>query len=136
MLTWEKSMSRTDAQQETKGALVPYLRLTQGSLKDGDYKVWFREVLFGDLAWKECKVGRTDDCECAGVNIEYRISGKNFGDIATEISHCPSRQQSNNAPTTWLHWPSRIEDFLKENDLSENTVILSKNVNKYMIEIM
>ena len=135
MLDWEKDMSTTEAQQETRGAIVPYLRLTQGSLKDEDFRTWFRDVFFREESWGVCKVGRTEDCECAIVNIKYILVGNDLGRINTKISHCPSRQESNNAPTTWLHWPSEIESFLQQNDTTGKKVSLKNDNGKYTLEI-
>lgn len=135
MLHWEKNMSTTDAQQETKGAIVPYLRLTRGSLKEEDFRSWFRRVFFGGAVWKACECGKAVDCECANVNVEYIVLGNKLGAFKTKISHCPSRQESNNAPTTWLHWPYKIESFLQQNDTAGRRVSLTESNGAYVLEI-
>ena len=51
MPSWWKNLSTTDAQQQTTGGLVPYLRLTSSSLATGNFQTWFRQSFFSCCSW-------------------------------------------------------------------------------------
>ncbi|WP_146130839.1 hypothetical protein [Sphingopyxis lindanitolerans] len=124
--TWQKNLSATDAQQETSGGLVPYLRLTSGSLAVGDFQTWFRNEMFGAVAWQAGQFGKKP-VEEAYVPFTVIVQGLNIGTIAFRVTHDDTRQNSNNAPNTWLHWPSQMESILHNNDFSGRPVVLTRD---------
>lgn len=125
-LSWTKELSKTDAQQKTKGAFVEFLRLTQKGLSEGDFKTWFRTTMFGDCDWHPGKVGRDEDAEICHADIMYMINGVKLGTMVTTISHSAERYKNNSAPNTWLHWPDAIKSVLHENDTTGWPVTLTR----------
>lgn len=121
---WTKKLSKTDAQQETNGGLVPYLRLTKASLKDEDFQTWFRNEFFAGADWQKGSFGRDDNIELAKIIVSVTFSKVFIGDIVFELSHGEDRWESNNTPNTWLHWPIKIQELLSLNDLSGQPVTL------------
>lgn len=135
-LTWSKSLSLTDAQQETSGGLVPYLRLTSGDDKRGDYQTWFRDTFFDGVGWATGQYGKEQGIELAQVPMSVTINGLQLSPMVFLISHGPNRQDKNNAPNTWLHWPNALGTILQANDFSGATVKLTRHgQGQYEIEI-
>jgi len=128
-LEWKKKLSTTDAQQPTTGGLVPYLRLTKGSLKSEDFQSWFREEFFANAAWAPGQFGREENLEISNIAAKISIDGVNFGQKAFTITHGPHRHESNNTPNTWLHWPVEIQSILHENDYTGYVVVLKRHEN-------
>ncbi|MGR3433942.1 MAG: hypothetical protein ACU0CO_03490 [Shimia sp.] len=127
VLEWSKKLSKTDAQQETTGGLVPYLRLTKGSLGGGDeFQAWFRDEFFGGMAWVPGAHGRETDVEICSVPFEVTFRGIALGNVLFRVTHSPNRWRSNNTPNTWLHWPEKIGTMLGLNDLSGQTILIQK----------
>lgn len=120
---WGKKLSKTDAQQETSGGLVPYLRLTRGADKNVDYQTWFRTDFFGSQNWQAAKFGREDVEQCKVV-MDVIFCGVSLGDKVFLATHGQDRWESNNAPNTWVHWPTEIQGLLQKNDLSGQRVQL------------
>jgi hypothetical protein len=128
-LIWAKKLSVTDAQRETRGGKVPYLRLTRGSDKNVDYQSWFRSEFFVDQNWQAGMFGKEEDLETCKVIISVKFGGVSLGDLVFQATHGPNRWESNNAPNTWLHWPSSLLDLLEKNDMSQKQVILTRQEN-------
>lgn len=126
VLTWQKNLSPTDAQQETSGGLVPYLRLTSGSLSSGDFQTWFRNEMFGAVPWQAGQFGKKP-VEEAYVVFGVTVQGLNIGTVLFRVTHDDTRQNSNNAPNTWLHWPDQMTSILHNNDFSSRPVVLSRD---------
>lgn len=117
-LSWKKKLSITDAQQETTGRIVPYLRMTKGSLRNGDFRTWFRNTMFGALSWQPGSFGKEEDLEVAFADMTVSIDGKSFGKIRVMVTYGPNRSQNNSAPTTWIHWPDQVQIHLQNNNLT------------------
>lgn len=115
-LIWRKQFSRTDAQQPTEGGIVPYLRLTNGSLVNEDYKTWFRYQFFAGADWRPGHVGKEQGVETANVTVSVTINGASLGDHNFLVSHGPDRKANNNTANTWLHWPEAIQATLVKTD--------------------
>ena len=126
--SWSKKLSRTDAQQKTSGGLVPYLRLTKGSLKGEDHQTWFRSDFFSGQSWHKATFGKEDIEQCK-VAIEVTFSGIALGDMVFLVTHGADRWESHSAPNTWLHWPERLQSLLQKNDISARTARLSRDQN-------
>lgn len=84
-LQWSKNLSLTDAQQETKGRLVPYLRFTKSNHHE-DTQKWFREVFFKEAAWKKGYFGK-HAVEEASVKFRVSIQGKYRGERIMKLTH-------------------------------------------------
>lgn len=125
-LQWSKNLSDTDAQRETSGGLVPYLRLTKSSLKTEDFQSWFRDTFFADAGWASGSFGRETDIETASVAMQVRVNGLNMGSKAFQVTHGPNRREKNNTPNTWVHWPPEIQSLLQSNDLSGHLITLKR----------
>lgn len=126
VLTWFKKLSKTDAQQETTGGLVPYLRLTKSSLKGEDFQSWFRNQFFNGVAFVPGVFGR-EHVEIAKIPFEVTVRDVNIGTETLTITHGGDREQSNNTPNTWLHWSSKLEHILQLNDFSARPVRITRD---------
>jgi hypothetical protein len=127
-LVWSKKLSKTDAQRETSGGLVPYLRLTRSKLSPAeDWQTWFRDKFFAGQNWQPGTYGRETDIETCKVAFDVTIQGLALGKVSCEVTHGPHRWESNNTPNTWVHWPQKIQDFLHLNDLSGLPVKLTRH---------
>lgn len=125
MLTWTKILSITDAQQETTGGLVPYLRLTQSDLKGENFQTWFRQKFFAGAAWVPGVFGQ-EHVEEAQVPFDISISGLNIGTEALLVTHGSTRQDKHSAPNTWLHWSPNIQQILERNNFAAKLVRLTR----------
>ncbi len=128
-LCWTKKLSDTDAQRDTRGGKVPYLRFTRGADKNIDYQSWFRSDFFADQNWQPGTFGKEEDLETCKVIISVTFGGVSLGDVVFQATHGPNRWESNNAPNTWLHWPSTLLDLLEKNDMSQKQVTLTRHEN-------
>lgn len=126
VLTWWKKLSLTDAQRETTGSKVPYLRLTKASLEGEDFQTWFREKFFDGAAWSPGQFGK-EECEIATVPFAVTIKDMNVGNEAMTVSHGEDRQASHNAPATWIHWSPKLLQLLELNDFSGRPVRITRD---------
>ena len=135
-LVWTKELSKTDAQQPTKGRLVPYLRLTKSSLQTEDNQTWFRFVYFDDQNWQIGSFGHENAIEFCHVNMRVAINRVNFGTHKIMITHGPNRKDMHDTPNTWLHWPEALQFFMQNNDFSGWPVTLERQSDgSFTIEI-
>jgi hypothetical protein len=135
VLTWQKNLSVTDAQQPTSGSIVPYLRLTSGSLATGDFQTWFRQQFFSNVAWQAGQLNQKA-VEAAYVPFTVTVQGIALGTVLFQVSHDDTREQSNNAPNTWLHWPDSVRTILTNNNFAGRPVVLTRdNAGLFSLEI-
>lgn len=125
LLTWTKNLSQTDAQQETTGGLVPYLRLTKSSLTDEDFQTWFRSEFFAGAAWVPSYFGK-EAVESATIPFQVSVNGINLGAQIFEITHGENRQTKHSTPNTWLHWNAQLAAMLQLNDFTGWPVTLTR----------
>ena len=125
LLTWHKKLSTTDAQQETTGGLVPYLRLTKASLTSEDFQTWFRDTFFAGAAWVPGHFGK-ESVERAMIPFAVTVNGLSLGTQLMEVTHGANRKDKHNTPNTWVHWNSQIETMLQLNDLTGAKLTLTR----------
>ncbi|GHC85335.1 hypothetical protein [Novosphingobium pokkalii] len=126
LLTWQKSLSTTDAQQPTKGGIVPYLRLTSGNISTGIFQTWFRQTLFANAAWQPGQFNGKP-VEEAHIPLNVTIQGIYLGMVLFKVTHDSTRQDNNDAPNTWLHWPDQIATILHNNNFSGHVVTVTRD---------
>ena len=124
MLKWEKTMSRTDAQQETLGSKMRFLRLTKEDLDVEDWPTWFRNTFFRDLDWEPGVTSRGNRIEEAEAVIQVTIFGHSLGLQKLRVDHGPFRGRNHRAPLTHLHLSYAMTDYLEEHDAMSATVSL------------
>lgn len=135
MVSWGKNLSTTDAQQQTTGGIVPYLRLTSGNLANGNFQTWFRQTFFNGCAWQAGSFNNKP-VEEAQVFFDVTIQGQQLGSIPFIVTHDNSRQYNNNAPNTWLHWPNQMAAILQSTSYAGRPILLSRrNTNVFTLEI-
>ena len=135
-LEWTKNLSTTDALQPTQGRLVPYLRLTKGSLTSEDFRSWFREDFFFGADWAPSSFGHETSIESCHVDMTVSINGVAFGAKNLQLTHGQNRRRSNNTANTWIHWPTDIQTFLKDNDTTGHAMTLTrKNDGSFELKI-
>ena len=136
-MKWEKYLSRTDAQQPTRGRKITFLRLTSGETGVA-HTTWFRESFFDGLSWSFTKSQRGRDIEEAKVDIHVTILGQDYGKRTLRIEHDPTRADSHSAPTTYLRYDNRIRTILESQaDLIVGRVVrLTRSGTDYFFEIL
>lgn len=135
VLTWQKNLSTTDAQQPTSGSIVPYLRLTSGSLATGDFQTWFRQQFFSNAAWQAGQFNKKA-VEEAYVPFSVTVQGVAMGTVLFRVTHDDTREQSHNAPNTWLHWPDQMTSILENNNFAGQPVVITHdNAGLFSLEI-
>lgn len=125
MLTWEKPLSTTDAQQETTGSLVPYLRLTKGDRPTAAWQTWFRDTFFDNLQWNSATFNGSP-VEETQATFAVTVNGQTLGSEVMTVTYLPARADSHNAPSTWIHWSSNLRAFLDAHNLTGATVRLMR----------
>lgn len=128
VLTWIKHLSQTDAQQETTGGLVPYLRLTKSSLEGEDFQTWFREKFFAGAAWAAGYYGK-EPVEQVKVPIEVTVRDLKLGTDVMLVTHGENRKDKHNTPCTWLHWSPGMQEMLSLNDFTGKPARLTRDDN-------
>jgi hypothetical protein len=126
VLTWVKKLSTTDAQQVTTGGKVPYLRLTKGTISQGDWHTWFRNTFFANAAWAAGTV-KNEPVEQVTIPFEVTIKDVKLGPQAMTVTHQPERAESHSAPDTWIHWSVSLRDILEANDFTGRPVRLTRD---------
>lgn len=120
---WQKILTRSDAQQKTRGAKMPFLRFTKGNIPH-DHTKWFREVFFQSLNWQNETTPRGERIEVAILPIAITIVGENLGIKKLRIDHDPGRAGNHNAPTTHLHYTDEIKQMLESRNLAGHRVVV------------
>lgn len=135
LLTWHKKLSTTDAQQQTTGSLVPYLRLTSGNISASTWQDWIRHTLFGGVAWQAGQF-HGKPVEEAHIPFNVTVQGVQLGQVLFRVTHDATRQDSNNAPNTWLHWPDQMASILQNNNFADHNVVITRdNSGSFALEI-
>lgn len=135
MVSWSKNLSTTDAQQQTTGGIVPYLRLTSGNLVSGNFQTWFRQTFFNGCTWQHGSFNNKP-VEEAQVFFDVTIKGQKIGSIPFMVTHDISRENNHNAPNTWLHWPNQMAIILQGTNYAGRPIVLSRSAtNAFTLEI-
>ena len=135
MSTWVKRLSVTDAQQPTQGSIVPYLRLTKGTIQASDWQTWFRDTFFANAAWSPSTVN-SNPVEQTKIPFEVTIRDMSLGAEAMTVTHQPERAESHSAPSTWIHWSSTLRQILEANDFTDKPVRLTRTgAGAYQLDI-
>jgi len=133
-LTWKKSLTDSDAQQETLGAKMPFLRFTRANLSI-NHTTWFREVFFADLQWRPETSRQGRPIEVTQIDIQVKILGEDLGVRQMRIDHDPARALNNNAPTTHLHYDNKTRLTLESMSLTGHTVSVVNEDGKYSLVV-
>lgn len=123
-MAWSKVMSRTDAQQKTKGYPVQYLRFTKGTNVQNN-QTWFRTSLFAGHAWKPGVHGKHVVEECV-VPINVFINGLPKGVRNFRVTHDHNRKKNNSTPNTYLHYDSATVMDLRAINLTGKMAIIDQ----------
>jgi hypothetical protein len=133
-LKWHKELTDSDAQQDTQGAKMPFLRFTQSG-HDIDHTTWFREVFFADAAWKPGISRQGQNIEETEVDVHVVILGRDLGQRLLHIDHNPARAKNHNAPTTHLHYDNATRSVLEAQNLTGYTVTVEKANGAYSLVV-
>jgi len=133
-LKWRKTLTKSDAQQDTRGAKMPFLRFIKGSIA-GDHTTWFRDEFFSDAIWS--KVPKHPYQEETKIKIHVVLAGNDLGERTMRIDHDPTRAGNHSAPTTHLHYDSRTRQALEAVDLSGHSVVVERDdLGKYHLTVL
>ena len=132
ILHWRKKLSKSDAQQKTRGAKMPFLRLTKSGMAH-DHTTWFRHRFFDTLNWAPAGGGQAEQ---ARVAIRVVIDGQDRGRRYMTLDHDPKRPINHNAPTTHLHYDHATRRELEGTNLTGRIVVLQRDGQDYFFEIL
>ena len=118
---WRKKLTKSDAQQPTRGALMPFLRFTKGNLPV-NHKTFFRNNFFANLVWQSAYSGKGHHKETAAIKIRVKLSGNDLGVRTMIVDHDPSRSGNHSAPTTHLLYDSKTRRALESANLAGHQV--------------
>lgn len=125
-LRWRKTLSRSDAQQDTLGAKMPFLRFTKGSIA-GDHTTWFRDEFFSDCVWAADTSKQGHPIEVTKIKIHVKLGRNDLGERTMRVDHDPARKGNHKAPTTHLHFDTKTRQALEETDLSGHSVVVERD---------
>jgi hypothetical protein len=121
MPEWSKTLTRSDAQQETAGAKMPF-RFTKGN-SNIDHTTWFRDVFFADENWRSSRTSQGNPIEQAEIAIHVIIQGQDKGIRRMTLDHGEYRDHNHSAPATHLHYDSETKHELASQNLTGHTVV-------------
>ncbi len=119
---WSKRLSKTDAQVQ-KGHPTGDLRLVQAknyNSKVIEQTTYFREVVFGGLAWRVVKQDPYE--EVAEVDFDLTILDKHYNRLLT-IGHKPSGEAGQSNYTTSIRWGT-LTATIQKLDISDRMLRL------------
>lgn len=134
-LIWWKQMSRSDAQQPRRVNTNPTgnLKLTKAG-HDIDIETYFREEMFGDLAWVSEQTARGPR-ESTEATFDVVIDGVSVDQHSFKVDHALFRIADQNNVPTWLHWGS-LMPLLLQTDYTGTWVIIRRRTDgTYQLEI-
>lgn len=126
VIKWRKKLTKSDAQEDTKGARMPFLRFTKGSIGE-DHTTWFRNVFFDDLNWKSGYSGSGHHKEKAKVKVHVKLPGNDLGIRAMTLDHDPARAGNHRAPTTHLFYDDTTKQALESACLAGHSVVVERD---------
>ena len=132
-LKWSKKLTLSDAQQETTGAKMPFLRFTKGTTQE-NHRKWFRETFFGDAIWSP-DTGKGAKFEKTVVKMRVILEGKDVGIRSMRVDHNPDRSGNNSAPTTHLHYDNKTRSELESTNLAGHKVVVKYEDGEYSFEV-
>ena len=62
-----------------------------------------------------------------GLEGRIPIEDVKVGTETITVTHGADREKSNNAPNTWIHWSSKIEQILQLNDFTGRPVRITRD---------
>lgn len=120
---WKKKLSRSDAQVETRGALMPFLRFTKKGAPVGDPS-WFRNNFFANLNWQQTYSSLGHQKEIARIKVHVRLPGNYLGVRTMTLDHDPQRKRNHVAPTMHLLYDDATRQALEATNLAGHDVIV------------
>lgn len=125
-ISWEKELSRSDAQVKTQGWPVPYIRLTRSNHVE-DTQTWFRNTFFAGLPWAPGYFG-DHAVEESMVTFNVQLPGQPSKVRQLMVTHNDERAETGkNTPNTWIHWDDATRDELRANNYAGNRIILERS---------
>lgn len=123
VFNWSKKLTKSDAQQDTMGAKMPFLRFTKQKIPY-NHKTWFRNEFFGKLTWKQSVSRFGKPIEEVKVPFHVVILGKDLGTREMLVDHAPSRAENHSAPTTHLHYDNVTRQALESQNLDGHSIVV------------
>lgn len=125
-MRWTKKLSRTDAQQKTRGYPVPYIRLTRSDAAF-DTQSTFRQTFFSPTRWSPGHFGQ-HAVEEQYVVFDVIINGVAKGQRRMLVTHDSSRQNNNNTPNTWIHYDDATIRDLRSINYTGKTISITRTL--------
>ena len=134
-LSWSKRLTDSDAQQDTEGGKMPFLRFTKEGTNH-DHRTWFRDVFFADAEWTPSTSQRARPIEEAKVDVRVVILGDDLGIRRMRLDHDPARAENHSAPTTHLHYDNKTRTVLESMNLTGRVVVVERaDDGEYSLEV-
>jgi len=119
-MQWYKKLSKSDAQQKTKGSPMPF-RFTHENCP-GNFITWFREVFFYGLDWKNAP-----NHEEADITMSVIIQGEDLGQRVMKLTHTEQRRINHSAPSTHLSFDEDTKRYLQDNNMTGKWIVFSRD---------
>ena len=127
MPVWKKKLTRSDAQQDTQGAKMPFLRFIKANLSV-DHTTYFRTTFFAQADWLKS----SDQAERVGITISVKLPMHTAPiDRQMILDFDPARSENHSAPTVHLMYDEQTKRELERQDLSDQEVEVSSNNGTY-----
>lgn len=133
-MKWTKrTMSRTEAQQQTGGRKVPYLRFIKARNPQNN-QTWFRQTLFAQEKWGADFFGQhaVESCQ---IDVKVSIAGNSQGTRQMTVTHDDNRMMNNSTPNTWLHFDNATRTYLENHNREGQPVTFQNLGNGYELII-
>lgn len=69
------------------------------------------------------------------MQFHVTVQGSSLGSVLFTVTHDDTRENSHNAPNTWLHWPSQMASVLQQHNYAGKKVVLTNNNGTFSLEI-
>lgn len=100
------------------------VRLTRGN-STVNWRIWFREELFGEEDWQPRTDTRGNATEIAAVPFHVTIDGEEVGVADLDVDHAPHRESGQDNHATVLHW-GPLAPIIRGTDYSGYTLTLER----------
>lgn len=130
MLSWDKTLTASEAVRPSQGAEMPFIRCTQAN-HDIDHCRWFRGSLFGRAGWTR-NVGQR---ESIVVPFDVTIDGNDMGQQFLEIDYDPAREEHHRAPTVHIHYNDAVGARLNLVNMTGHLLTITASNGRYTLDI-
>ncbi len=131
MMQWCKKLTRSDAQQDTQGAKMSFLRFTKGNLQV-DHTVYFRDVFFQTAGWHK----PSNVAETIVIDIDVKLPMHSVPiRRQMHLDYDPNRSENHSAPTVHLMYDQQTRLELEEHNWTDHVICVSSNNGQFSLVV-